>query len=67
MKVKKRDGRIVDFNEQKIIRAILAAFEASYAYLSFRTMSLWTDNIFTMNPPSRIIFPNMRMMLQKQV
>ncbi len=28
MKVKKRDGRIVDFNEQKIIRAILAAFES---------------------------------------
>ena len=27
MKVKKRDGRIVDFNEQKIIRAILSAFE----------------------------------------
>ena len=28
MKVKKRDGRIVDFNEQKIIRAILSAFES---------------------------------------
>ena len=28
MKVKKRDGRIVDFNEQKIINAILAAFES---------------------------------------
>lgn len=28
MKVKKRDGRIVDFNEEKIIRAILAAFES---------------------------------------
>ena len=28
MKVKKRDGRVVDFNEQKIIRAILAAFES---------------------------------------
>ena len=28
MKVKKRDGRIVDFNEQKIIRAILAAFKS---------------------------------------
>ena len=28
MKVKKRDGRIVDFNEQKIVDAILAAFES---------------------------------------
>ena len=28
MKVKKRDGRIVDFDEQKIVDAILAAFES---------------------------------------
>lgn len=28
MKVKKRDGRIVDFNEQKIVRAISAAFKS---------------------------------------
>ena len=28
MKVQKRDGRIVDFNEQKIVSAILAAFES---------------------------------------
>ena len=34
MKVKKRDGRIVDFNEQKIIRAILAAFESVDGYVS---------------------------------
>lgn len=27
LKVKKRDGRIVDFNEQKIVDAILAAFK----------------------------------------
>ena len=34
MKVRKRDGRIVDFNEQKIIRAILAAFESVDGYVS---------------------------------
>ena len=28
MKVQKRDGRIVDFNEQKIVNAILAAFKS---------------------------------------
>lgn len=28
MKVKKRDGRIVDFNEEKIVQAILSAFES---------------------------------------
>ena len=28
MKVRKRDGRIVDFNEEKIVQAILSAFES---------------------------------------
>ena len=44
MKVKKRDGRIVDFNEQKIIRAILSAFESVDGEVTQYAVVI-TDNI----------------------
>jgi ribonucleoside-triphosphate reductase len=34
MKVKKRDGRLVDFSEEKIIKAILSAFKQVDGYIS---------------------------------